>query len=168
MLDCFSPNWQLWWNRSLSGFMGWQGMLKLCFKVFLISCRSRNPATKLKDSSFRQYLKWLPAVTTVQKQIIVINLQKLLAFVQRLTFGFQLKIWRKYNWIRTAVWRLSILEIYQLIFCLIYDWTTDPWKTSESEAAMERCSAYWVKNVSWWKTLSKEVNCWHRSETLLK
>ena len=131
----------------MCSFHGLTKNIQTVLYAFLVSCRSRNPAAYLKDSSMWQYLKRLPAVTAVLYQIIVINPQKLLAFVKEFTFGFRLKILRKYNWIITAVWRRWILEVYQLISSLIYDWTTDPLKTCESEAAIERCSAYWVKKV---------------------
>ena len=86
--------------------------------TFLASGRSRNPTAYRKNSSLRQYL----TASSCHHYAIADyrDFQKLLAFVQELTFRFQLKISRKYKWIITVVWRLWILKI--LTDFLSYFW----------------------------------------------
>ena len=100
-------------------FMDWQGMLKLCFILFLRAADSQIPLHIGNIDHYDNTERFESAIGML-RQIAAFYSQKVLVFVQELTLGLHFKIPRKYNWVINVVWRLWILKI--LANFLSYFW----------------------------------------------
>ena len=133
--NCFSPDWWLWWNRSVSVarrsevkkkkyvkfvkwvvFMEWQGTFKLSFIIFFWDAYSEILPHNWNITT-------IPETTSSSHLCAIADYSHLSAEIVGIYTKFIFKIISKeYNWVRTAVMKAVDLESLSVDF-ISYLWS---------------------------------------------